>query len=58
LAKPVFYLSRSKTWNKEKRRGGIPRMKAVTEVRYVNGQVMISPSIEVLSQAFGEEFRL
>ncbi len=33
-------------------------MKAVTEVRYVNGQVMISPSIEVLSQAFGEEFRL
>ena len=58
LAKPVFYLSRSKTWKKGKRRGGIPRMKAVTEVRYVNGQVMMSPSIEVLSQAFGEEFQL
>ena len=58
MAKPIIYISRSKTWKKEKRRSGIPRTKAVTEVRYVNGQVMISPSIEVLSKAFGNEFRL
>lgn len=57
LAKPIVYASYSKKWLK-----GYPtlsRRTAVTEVRQSNGGMwVISPSLDVLRNVFGSEFKL
>jgi SAM-dependent methyltransferase len=56
LAKPIVYVSKSRTWLKGKAR--LPRRKAVAEVRPSKHGWMISPSLEVISAVFGEEYSL
>ncbi|HUO50619.1 MAG TPA: class I SAM-dependent methyltransferase [Candidatus Paceibacterota bacterium] len=54
LAKPLFYLTRSRFWYRPKRE--ISRLKSIAEVRVSRGDFLLSPTLEVLSAFFGDDF--
>lgn len=57
LAEPVVYLSTSRQFFRGE--GTLPRQKALAEVRQIKGGgLVISPTIEVLRAAFGDEFTI
>lgn len=57
LAEPVVYLSTSRQFFRGE--GSLPRQKALAEVREIKGGgLVISPTLEVLRVAFGDEFKI
>lgn len=57
LAEPVVYLSTSRQFFRGE--GTLPRQKALAEVRQIKGgRLVISPTMEVLRAAFGDEFEI
>lgn len=57
LAKPLIYLSRSKNWLRGNK--FLSRQQSIAEVRYSKtGGWVISPTLDMLKVAFGEEFEV
>jgi hypothetical protein len=57
LARPFVYLSRPRA--RKPMAGHIPRSRALAEIRQTKqGRLVLSPTFEVLSGAFGDEFEL
>lgn len=54
LAKPLCYISYSRNWVYKS--AGIPRHKAVAEIRHTKHGFMVSPTIEVFRKALGPGF--
>ena len=57
LAKPLIYVSKSKSWLKGS--SGISRRKSIGEFRQTKrGDWVISPSFEMLKEMFGKNYKL
>ena len=54
LAKPLCYISYSRNW--VYKTAGIPRHKAVAEIRHTKHGFMVSPTFEVLKNTLGSNF--
>ena len=54
LAKPLLYISRSRSWLRPSLKAG--RSRAVAEVRSSHGNLVVSPSLAILKEFFGPEY--